>query len=201
MSSVLAHLFNPDTSVASPSSPSPERETQVLSLGLPSDSEQSELNLDELLTPYGRTPSYWAHSSVSSFHVRYTPPVPDLTVLESIEALVEGSEMSLLRSETSSTSTVASTQALVSRAWANREGRNARYEGKRVGGTIVVHFIKQNTWFLETALALLEGKDFTDAESQQRDEDLEEMYSGTIAIATPEQPFVTNEETLKHGLR
>jgi hypothetical protein len=45
----------------------------------------------------GSTPASWSHSSVSTFGVRYTPPVPDLSPSHSIEALVEGSDMSLLR--------------------------------------------------------------------------------------------------------
>lgn len=40
-----------------------------------------------------------------------------------------------------------------------------RYEGRRVGGTVVVHFIKKNMWFLETATAFLHGDDATPAES------------------------------------
>lgn len=47
-------------------------------------------------------------------------------------------------------------------AWAHREGRKKQYEDKRVGGTIVVHFIKKHMWFLETALALLEGDERSD---------------------------------------
>lgn len=43
------------------------------------------------------TPAAWGHSSVSTFHARYTPPVPDLSTTHSVEALVEGSDMSLLR--------------------------------------------------------------------------------------------------------
>lgn len=45
----------------------------------------------------GSTPASWSHSSVSTFGVRYTPPLPDLSPAHSIEALVEGSDMSLLR--------------------------------------------------------------------------------------------------------
>ena len=45
----------------------------------------------------GQTPSAWAHSSVSTFGVRYDPPLPDLSPSHSVEALVEGSEMSMLR--------------------------------------------------------------------------------------------------------
>lgn len=43
------------------------------------------------------TPTDWAHSSVSTFGVRYSPPLPDLPTSYSVEALVEGSEMSVLR--------------------------------------------------------------------------------------------------------
>jgi len=49
-------------------------------------------------------------------------------------------------------------------AWRHREGRLARYEGKRVGGTVAVHFIKKNMWYLETALALLDGDEYSEEE-------------------------------------
>jgi len=52
-------------------------------------------------------------------------------------------------------------------AWTHREGRRKRYEGKRVGGTVVVHFIKKNIWYLETALALLEGEEQSEFENFQ----------------------------------
>ena len=39
----------------------------------------------------------WTRSTVSTFGIRYSLPIPDLTADQSIEALVEGSEMSLLR--------------------------------------------------------------------------------------------------------
>lgn len=53
-------------------------------------------------------------------------------------------------------------------AWRQREGRKARYAGQRVGGTVVVHFIKKNMWFLETALALLEGEEETELDRQRK---------------------------------
>lgn len=43
------------------------------------------------------TRASWAHSSVSTFGVRYNPPLPDLSIKNSVEALVEGSDMSRLR--------------------------------------------------------------------------------------------------------
>ena len=48
-----------------------------------------------------------------------------------------------------------------------REGRRKRFEDKRVGGTVVVHYIKKHMWFLETANALLEGDDYTELELAQ----------------------------------
>lgn len=104
------------------------------------------------------TPAAWAHSSVSTFGVRYTPPIPELTSTQSVEALVEGSDMSMIREGSPMTPEY---------AWTHREGRKTRYEGKRVGGTIVVHFIKKNMWYLETALALLEGEEFSEAEKYE----------------------------------
>ncbi|KAF8974057.1 hypothetical protein BDZ97DRAFT_1912490 [Flammula alnicola] len=103
----------------------------------------------------GGAPAAWGHSSVSTFGVRYAPPLPDLSPTHSVEALVEGSDMSLLREGSPMTPEY---------AWMHREGRRARYEGKRVGGTVVVHFIKKHVWYLETALALLEGEDQSESE-------------------------------------
>lgn len=106
------------------------------------------------------TPTTWAHSSVATFGVRYAPPVPDLSTLQSVEALVEGAAMSSLHDGGDVTP---------GEAWARREGRAVRYEEHRVGGTIVVHFIKKNPWYLETALALLEGEEVTAMEARRRD--------------------------------
>jgi hypothetical protein len=57
--------------------------------------------LRDLIQPAGNgkplTPTDWAHSSVSTFGVRYAPPLPDLPTRFGIEALVEGSEMSTIR--------------------------------------------------------------------------------------------------------
>jgi len=115
------------------------------------------------------TPAAWAHSSVSTFGVRYTPPVAGLSPTQGVEALVEGSDMSVIREGSPMTPEY---------AWAHREGRQKRYESKRVGGTVVVHFIKKNKWFLETALALLEGDEYSEYERHPwRDSDSESTYS------------------------
>jgi len=123
----------------------------------PNQSPQDVFNLPTSTTGGANTPTPpdWAYSTVSTFGVRYTPPIPNLTTLQSVEALVEGSEMSMLREGSPLTPEY---------AWTHREGRKTRYEGHRVGGTVVVHFIKKNMWFLETALALLEGDEQSESE-------------------------------------
>ncbi|KAI8995675.1 hypothetical protein BD414DRAFT_249332 [Trametes punicea] len=100
-------------------------------------------------------PEKWSHSTVSKFGSRYSPPSGDLNVDYSVEALVEGSDMSMVHDDGSMTADL---------AWKYREGRKKRYAGQRVGGTVVVHFIKKNMWFLETAAALLQGEDVTPLE-------------------------------------
>jgi len=87
--------------------------------------------------------------------------VPDLPTERSVEALVEGSEMSMLREGRLVTPNY---------AWTHREGRRRKYEGARVGGTIVVHFIKKHMWFFETALALLEGEETSEFEKYRSSE-------------------------------
>ncbi|KAI0778237.1 hypothetical protein BD413DRAFT_464972 [Trametes elegans] len=100
-------------------------------------------------------PEKWSHSTVSKFGSRYSPPVSDLSLAYSVEALVEGSDMSMVHDDGSLSPDL---------AWKYREGRRKRYAGARVGGTVVVHFIKKNMWFLETAAALLQGEDVTPLE-------------------------------------
>jgi len=113
------------------------------------------------------SPVSWAYSSVSTFGARYSPPISDLAIKEGVEALVEGSEMSYVKE---------GGRVTVSEAWARREGRQQRYEGKRVGGTTAVHFIKKNPWFLETALALLEGEELTERETKHGAHGLRGLY-------------------------
>ncbi len=54
----------------------------------------------QVFGPHGETPLSWVLSSVSTFQVRYSSPVPSLSLQHSIEALVEGSDMSKLRKST-----------------------------------------------------------------------------------------------------
>ncbi|KAI9444781.1 hypothetical protein H4582DRAFT_1911232 [Lactarius indigo] len=104
-------------------------------------------------------PTEWSRSTVSTFGTRYVLPLPNLTVPQSIEALVEGSDMSGLYE-----GSIWSAED----AWQLREGRKKKYNGQRLGGTVVVHFIKKHMWFFETVLALLGGDEETEYEMQRR---------------------------------
>lgn len=50
----------------------------------------------EVFGTHAVIPPSWVRSTVTTFHVRYSPPVPDLPLNYSVEALVEGSDMSRL---------------------------------------------------------------------------------------------------------
>ncbi|KAI1797929.1 hypothetical protein LXA43DRAFT_877442 [Ganoderma leucocontextum] len=142
-------------------------------------------------TPVGQhipTPEKWTHSTVSKWHVRYSPPVSDLSLDYSVEALVEGSDMSMVHDDGSMAPDL---------AWKYREGQQKRYEGKRVGGTIVVHFIKKNMWFLEAAAAFLHGEDVTQLEralGQARNEPRAELGN------SPEDDAVVEGDADEDGL-
>lgn len=163
------------TSVSSPSSTST----------LPGGGESSDTLTYELPSPLlATTPSY-SYSSVSQFGMHYTFPLSSLTPPQSIEALVEGSAMSGLFEGGPETAL---------QAWDKREGRRKRYEGERVGGTVVVHFIKKNEWFMETALALLGGEEIHEGEEGWKAE-------GKIAAAgTTAGTGVAEEDGDRKGL-
>jgi hypothetical protein len=82
-----------------------------------------------------------------------------------VEALIEGSPISRLRDEVEKGMVSEIKWRAVERAWSERETWRQRYligddvdsnqPRGALGGTICVHFIKKNEWFLETALALL----------------------------------------------
>jgi len=137
-------------------------------------------------------PASWATSTVSNFGSRYNPPLTELSMIHSVEALVEGSDMSQLREGSPMSPEY---------AWRNREGRLARYEGKRVGGTVVVHFIKKNMWYLETALALLEGDDHSEAEKYERNRHLEMETERQKSIRVREESTDAEDQGASDELR
>ncbi|THH34172.1 hypothetical protein EUX98_g117 [Antrodiella citrinella] len=124
--------------------------------------------------PYGTSPTWWSRSTVSSFGQRYSLPIPasELTTAQSVEALVEGSEVSKL----------IKVPGAIDPSWQYREGRQKRYQGKRLGGTIVVHYIKKNMWFLETAVAFLEGEEVTEAERSHLEHEAA-LATAKVAVA------------------
>lgn len=76
-------------------------------------------------------------------------------------------------------------------AWRYREGRVKRYENKRVGGTVVVHFIKKHAWFLETALAFLEADEYSESELEHISSDVNKgnLNVGFSAVWTDTNAF------------
>lgn len=73
-------------------------------------------------------------------------------------------------------------------AWQLREGRRKRYNGQRLGGTIVVHFVKKHMWFFETVLALLGGDEETEYEMQQREREGQLPVEMTVLSRTAGKP-------------
>jgi hypothetical protein len=103
-----------------------------------------------------------------------------MDLAHSVEALVEGSDMSELQEEKSIDT---------ERAWRTREGRITRYENRRVGGTVVVHFIKKHMWFLETALAFLEGDNYSQIELESLNADEGRLSVGLASVWTDSSVF------------
>jgi hypothetical protein len=115
--------------------------------------------MQELALRGGRA---WAssYSTVSRFGARYTPPVDDITVAQEVEALVEGSEMSLLMRHAkvrNGERPKPLDASIIEKIYEHRPTRSQRFRNDPVerGGTAIVHYIKRPEWFLETALALL----------------------------------------------
>jgi len=112
---------------------------------------------------------HWAatYSTVSHFGSPYNPPFEHMSALQQVEALVEGSEMSLLSRLHAAKhpnaqsiplwKSEADEAALAEKTYERRPSRETRFRNdpNERGGTMVVHYIKHNSWFLETALALL----------------------------------------------
>ncbi|CAE7182361.1 unnamed protein product [Rhizoctonia solani] len=119
------------------------------------------------------SPDY-SWSSVSGSSLGYIAPhLRNLTLAMEVEALIEGSALSRelsprqYREEGSRTNENAPgtprdpTQTLplqwerIQAAYDHKEDSQTRYLGKNLGGTVVVHYVKRDDWFLETSVALL----------------------------------------------
>jgi hypothetical protein len=87
-------------------------------------------------------------------------------------------------------------------AWQLREGRKKRYSGQRLGGTIVVHFVKKHMWFFETVLALLEGDEETEYEIQRRVREGQSPAEMTVlsrTVGRPHQSQLDSKPLGTHG--
>lgn len=99
----------------------------------------------------------------------YRLPAKNLSVGQKIEALVEGSEMSRLRQVLSATIhseedgrgswSREELKTRIQEVYDRRPSRTDRFLGdvEERGGTVVVHFIKRQEWWVDTMLALLGG--------------------------------------------
>ncbi|CAE6429062.1 unnamed protein product [Rhizoctonia solani] len=117
----------------------------------------------------------YSWSSVTGPSLRYIPPRPqNLTLGMEVEALIEGSALAnalSMRGYKYTDYTNGDTPGFTENEeqdqvsqWAHvqavydlREDLRVRYLGKNIGGTVVVHYVKKDEWFLETSLALLDG--------------------------------------------
>ena len=107
-------------------------------------------------------------SSVSRFGSRYVAPFKDMTGAEQVEALIEGSPLSQLRDDPLGAtwgfldsfligSIYANLRERIATLFTQRPSRAERYmyDPLERGGTVVVHYIKEKSWFIETMVALL----------------------------------------------
>ncbi|OXG27857.1 hypothetical protein C367_02537 [Cryptococcus neoformans Ze90-1] len=107
-----------------------------------------------------------AYSTVSKFGTAYRPFSNDMSAVEQVEALVEGSPLSRLNEDEISSSSRSIQQAFspaesirqkIDRLYSSRPTRIERFLGdeEERGGTVVVHYIKKAEWFVETMIAML----------------------------------------------
>lgn len=101
-----------------------------------------------------------AYSTVTKFGTAYRTYDRDMTREEKVEALVEGSQLSLLRDERLLHPKSVPSGTLRERITRLYEDRPSRkewflYDPEERGGTVLVHYIKKPEWFRETMVAML----------------------------------------------
>jgi hypothetical protein len=103
-------------------------------------------------------------STFSKYASWYRAPAPGLSVRERVEALVENSPMSMVHRPDLWNPAEKSVRRRIAAAWSARSSREEKYLGdeEERGGTVVVHYIKRQEWFVETMVALLGGSDEQD---------------------------------------
>lgn len=107
-------------------------------------------------------------STVSPYNRPYRPPLMNLTIPQQLEALTEGSPMSMWHKHnrpffpsTKSMSyhlgrAVGNLAQEVEKAWLRRPTRAERMKlADKMGSTVLVHKVRKDEWWMETALTLL----------------------------------------------
>ncbi|KAG8694862.1 hypothetical protein FRC09_009542 [Ceratobasidium sp. 395] len=89
----------------------------------------------------------YEYNTASHWPTRYRPPRANLTLEQSVEALVEGSGMSMI-----------APGADAQKVWEARESWDEKYRNGRVGGSVVVHYVKKREWWLECVEIMLGSK-------------------------------------------
>jgi hypothetical protein len=116
------------------------------------------------LPPHLQPEEFDVWSTVSPYNHPYIPPAIGLTVPQQIEALIEGSPLSMLHRHNHPAQIAHSAKqerdagtmrAKVGRAWADRPSRSERMKGSEMGSTVLIHKVKKDEWWMDTALALL----------------------------------------------
>lgn len=111
----------------------------------------------------GGPAAYLSYSSVSRFNTPFRPMAHDLSAGESVESLIEGSQVSLLDPRLQPPSALnknpMALRSEIRQVYADRPSRKDRFmhDDRELGGTVVIHYIKRAEWFVETWLALLGG--------------------------------------------
>lgn len=146
----------------------------VYSHGFLFPSTVAEIRMDDLSTassiereflPLAQRIKRASYSSVSRFKTIFRPMVHDLSAGESVESLIEGSQLSLLdphhhhKHNGKPRPNPAEFRADIRQVYAQRPSRKERFmnDERELGGTVVIHYIKKPEWFVETWLALLGG--------------------------------------------
>ena len=107
------------------------------------------------------------YSTVAKFGTTYRPIVEDMSAIQQVEALIEGSPLSQVASMAVQPpdgqenhqvySKPSSLTQRIAETFASRPSRVDRFLGdpQERGGTVVVHYIKKPDWFVETMIAFL----------------------------------------------
>ncbi|EUC55697.1 sugar porter (SP) family MFS transporter [Rhizoctonia solani AG-3 Rhs1AP] len=91
-------------------------------------------------------PHRYTYKTATHWPTRYVPPRSNLSLPHAMEALIEGSGMSLLGPDQDPRT-----------VYDQRESWEEKFRGAKVGGSVVVHYVKRREWWLECVEVLLGG--------------------------------------------